>query len=320
SCEACGALGIPGGWRHENFDSTTYTTDYNGFPANEDDIRRVLFEATAFGGAQGMLWAVRARPEHMCATPDDLLTMYFEHPTVLAATEKTLKFIHSLPAFGDVHNLANIAILQQRTSLAFNGEASWTALHAAEEMLQRAGLPYNILFSEDFAEKAGDYSLIIMPEIAAMSDTEAAAITTYVENGGLVMILGNAGLYNERMRTRLEFALRDLTGVSRFQRPEHITMQRRGAGTIACLPMAGSSKVQINEIMSTPPLYFPRWYAAQDEILAAIDQMLGRQRQVFLDAPTGAAVGLRTSGNGSTAIHIFSYITHAKQREVAGFP
>src|SRR5690606_37510650 len=104
----CGASAVPGGWKHSDFDDTqgTIGVETSGFPDTPQEIRRSLFEATAFGGVIGLHWAIRSRPEHLCDTAADLLTTYLEHPTILDATRQTLAFIHALPVFGDTRNLA----------------------------------------------------------------------------------------------------------------------------------------------------------------------------------------------------------------------
>ncbi len=319
--EACNAMAIAGGWKYSDFDSTEGTVGAHtqGFPNSAEEIRRALFEAAAFGGAISMLWAIRARPEHMCSSVDDLMSFYLEHPDIEQPTRKALAFLHSLPVFGDSRNQAEIAVLRHRESLAYNGTWSWPAVHAAEELLHQAGLPYNVLFSEDFAERASDFRMIILPEVAVLSDGDAEQIAAYVSNGGHIVVLGNGGVYNERMQTRRDFVLQPVTGVSRFKRPQEFTFTTHGKGISACLPLGGSMTTEINNTMHKgEKMLLPRWFATaeREKISAAILKLLEDKRQVIIDSPAQTTVSIRTTADGKTAVHLLAYAMHAEPTTV----
>ncbi len=319
--EACGAMAVVGGWKFDDFDSTegavgAYT---EGFPKSEEEIRRALFEGAAFGGAISMLWAIRSRPEHMCSSVDDLMSFYLEHPDIEQPTRKALAFLYSLPVFGDSRNRAEIAVFRHRESLAHNGNWSWPAVHAAEEFLQQEGLPYNVLFSEDFADRASNFRMIILPEVAVLSDDDAEQISAYVSNGGRILVLGNAGVYTERMRTRRDFALLAVTGVSRFNRPREFTFNTHGRGISACLPLGGSTTTQINNTMHKGErMLFPSWFAAEErkKISSAIRKLLDDKPQVVIDSPARTSISVRTTADGRTAIHLIAYSMHAEPTTV----
>lgn len=318
---ACEAMGIAGGWKHGDFDDTegamgSYT---GGFPDNAEEIRRALFEAAAFGGVISMLWAIRGLPEHMCSSPDDLMTFYLEHPSIMEPTREALSFLHSLPLFGAARNKANIAVLRHRTSLAYNGPWSWPAVHTAEELLLQNGLPFDALFSEDFAERAAGYAVIILPEVAILSDEDTAHITRYVAAGGKILVLGNAGIYTERMKTRREFSLQPVTAVSRFRRPDNFTFNTHGKGSSACLPLGGATSTKINNTMHKGEvMLFPRWYAPEikDKVTAALLQLLADDRQVSISSPPQTAASVRSTEDGRTAIHLLAYTMHDQPQTV----
>lgn len=319
--EACSAMGIGGGWKHGDFDDTdgTMGAHTHGFPNTAEEIRRALFEEAAFGGAISMLWAIRARPEHMCSSADDLVSLYLEHPTIMEPTRHTLAFLHSLPVFGNTGNKANIAVLRHRTSLAYNGVWSWPAVHTAEELLLQNGLSYNVLFSEDFAERAGDYAVIVLPEVTVLSNADTEQIAGYVAGGGKILVLGNAGVYTERMKTRRDFTLQPVTGVSRFKRPTEFTFHTHGKGSSACLPLGGATTTQINNTMHKgEAMRFPRWYApdVREKVTAALLKLIGDDRQVIIDTPPQTVVSVRSTEDGRTAIHLLSYTMHDQPQTI----
>lgn len=313
--ESCGSMGIPGGWKHGDFDETGVAmgTHTSGFPSTAEEIRRALFEAVAFGGAISMVWSIRGLPERLCSSPDDLMRFYIEHPSIMEPTREALTFLRPLPVFGASQNRANIAVLRHRNSLAYNGPWSWPAVHAAEEMLQQNGLPFDVLFSEDFAARAAGYAVIILPEVAVLSDEDTAHIANYVADGGRILVLGNAGIYTERMKTRREFSLHSVTGVSRFRRPADFVFTTHGKGLSGCLPLCGPSDIRINNAMhKTDVMYFPRWHTpgTKEKVTAALLKLLGSDRQIAIQSPALTAASARRTEDGRTAIHLLSYTMH----------
>lgn len=307
NCEAAGTLGIPGAWKRHDFDATA-ATQATGMPETEEEIRQVIFEAAACGGVLGMLWAVRSRPEHMCEKPEDFSTLYFEHPEIYAGMKKTLDFVRALSIFDNSCNVATIAVLHHRASLALDPESSWPARHIMEEFLHTGGLPYNVLYSEDFATKASAYKVIILPSVSAMSDTDADAIKHYVENGGKLLTVGDCGLYTERMRERPEFVLHDVLGVSRFKRGKDFVFSQYGAGRCASLPVPGKSTKLINNIMQADPkMFFPAWHDRRVDIIKALDELLGSDRQIRIVTPQDVCATLRRTELGALAVHFLAY-------------
>ncbi len=307
SCEAAGTLGIPGAWKRHDFDATA-ATQITGMPETESEIRQVIFEAAACGGVLGMFWAIRSRPEHMCEKPEDLLSLYFEHPAIYKGMKKALDFVRTLPVFGDSQNIATLAVLHHRASLALDPESAWPARHIMEELLHTHGLPYNVLYSEDFERKANHYQVIVLPNVSAMSDGDAAAIKRYVENGGKLLTLGDCGLYTERMHERPEFALHDILDISRFKRENKVVFSQHGAGRCASLPLAGKLDKTINNTMQAgADMFFPAWYEHRTEIIKVLDELLGSDRQIRIVAPQEVCATLRRTESGAVAAHLLSY-------------
>ncbi len=239
--------------------------------------------------------------------------MYFEHPVIYAGMKKALDFVHTLPVFGNAKNIANVAILHHRVSLALDAKAAWPAMHAVEEHLHTAGMPYNVLYSENLLVQSGEYKAIIMPDVTCLNDADAAAIKQYLKNGGKLLVLGDCGLYNEKLRERMEFALGDVLGVSRFKRGNGFTFHAWGAGRCAALPLGGSARIMINNIMQAEPRNFlPAWHDRRTEILNALDELLGADRQIRISAPAHTAVTLRQTESGANAVHFLAYAPPAK--------
>jgi len=75
--------------------------------------------------------------------------------------------------------------------------------------LVRARIPYVPIHIDDVAETQG-IQVLILPNIGAMSDTQAAAIRNFVARGGSLVATSRSSLYDEWGDPRTDFALADL--------------------------------------------------------------------------------------------------------------
>lgn len=307
SSESAGCVGIPGAWNTRDYDSTL-DRQKTGMPETATHIRRIVFEAAATGGSLGLLWPVRTIPDYMCESGEDLQKMYLEHPTIYKGTKEALDFALSLPGLGAFENGANIAVLHQRASLILDPEHAWNAKHVIEELLHVAGIPYNVLYSEDFDAKADSFDMLILPNIRVMSDAEAEQLRRYVAEGGRLLALGECGLFDERRKERPEYALADVLGVNRFPKNESFVFNKFGQGETAAFARGHLSDTRIENIMQRDITHFaPSWIRDKEAILAALLQVLGNRRQIKVKAESEVAATLRRCETGETAIHVLSY-------------
>jgi hypothetical protein len=99
------------------------------------------------------------------------------------------------------------------------------------QALVRARIPYLPVHIDDVERDAAQFSLIVLPNLAAISDAQAATVRHFVERGGGLLATGQASLCNEWGEPRADFALADLFGahVSSTPQPDNETTRRRGA-------------------------------------------------------------------------------------------
>jgi Hypothetical glycosyl hydrolase 6 len=76
--------------------------------------------------------------------------------------------------------------------------------------LVRARVPYLPVHIDDIERKAGGFSVLILPNIGALSDAQAASVRSFVEKGGSIVATGQTGPYDEWGDSRGDFALADL--------------------------------------------------------------------------------------------------------------
>ena len=64
------------------------------------------------------------------------------------------------------------------------------------------------------AERIGRFKLLLLPNIAALSDAQCGQLRDYVRKGGSIVATYETSLYDEWGKRRADFGLADLFGVS----------------------------------------------------------------------------------------------------------
>ena len=95
---------------------------------------------------------------------------------------------------------------------ALNVDDPWNGFTQA---LVRGRIPYVPVHIDDLEREAGELglSVVILPNLAALSDAQVAMVRRFVANGGSVVATGASSLCNEWGELRGDFALADLFGV-----------------------------------------------------------------------------------------------------------
>ena len=81
--------------------------------------------------------------------------------------------------------------------------------------LVRARIPYLPVHVEDVERTGGNLRVLILPNVGALSEAQAASIRRFVESGGSVVATGDTSVYDEWGDPRPDFALADLFGCHR---------------------------------------------------------------------------------------------------------
>ena len=83
-------------------------------------------------------------------------------------------------------------------------------------LLVAARIPFDFVHEEDLnEERLARYSVLILPNVALLSDLQAKALEKYVARGGSLLATFETGLYDETGKPRPDFALGTLFGISR---------------------------------------------------------------------------------------------------------
>jgi len=79
--------------------------------------------------------------------------------------------------------------------------------------LVRARIPYVPVHADSLEHDPGQIRALILPNLAAMSEAQCAAVRKFVARGGSLIATGSSSLYDEDGRFRSDFALADLFGL-----------------------------------------------------------------------------------------------------------
>ena len=88
--------------------------------------------------------------------------------------------------------------------------------------LVRARIPYLPVHADHVERDGPRLSVLILPNLAAMSESQCLAVRQFVERGGSLIATGQTSLYNQWGEPRADFALADLFGA-------HVVADRRNS-------------------------------------------------------------------------------------------
>jgi Hypothetical glycosyl hydrolase 6 len=84
------------------------------------------------------------------------------------------------------------------------------------QALLRARIPYLLVHADHIDQMASQLSLLILPNIGAMSDVQTARTSRFVKDGGGLIATGESSLYDEWGNPRPDYALSELFGAHRI--------------------------------------------------------------------------------------------------------
>ena len=114
--------------------------------------------------------------------------------------------------------VANVGIVWSQDNVDFYGrdkskdrvELAWRGITMA---LTRAGVPFTPINANDIDGDTKNLDLLILPELAVMSDSQCEAVKRFGSSGKNVLITGNTCIMDETGEYRLEFGMSELAGI-----------------------------------------------------------------------------------------------------------
>ena len=117
-------------------------------------------------------------------------------------------FTENFHLYRDVETVADVAVLHDFESLAFNNDRPYDSTWLFEQVLIQAKVPFKIVFD---AKDLADFHVLVLADQECVGSTEL--ISQWVANGQGLVATGLTSLYTGDRKLRRDFALADLLGV-----------------------------------------------------------------------------------------------------------
>ena len=115
---------------------------------------------------------------------------------------------------------ADVGVVWSQTNHDFYGqgraaERTLGPYRGVVKALDRAGITYLPVHADDIAKASGRFGVLVLPNVAAMSDAQVSAIEGFARQGGSVIATSEATVRFESGDSRGDFAIGSLFGVHR---------------------------------------------------------------------------------------------------------
>lgn len=114
--------------------------------------------------------------------------------------------------FIETEDVATVAVLRSYPSITYHNAVAQLSAILVEQALIQARIPFDLIFDEHLADLS-KYKVLVLPDSECLPDGQLALIRRFVEGGGGLVATGQAGLYDEWRRLRVEPGLRGLVDI-----------------------------------------------------------------------------------------------------------
>ena len=127
-----------------------------------------------------------------------------------ADTRKYITFYRNhRELYVNTHDDSSVGVLRSYPSITYHNARAQLGAVLVEQALIQSHVPFTLIFDEPLPDLSR-YNVLILPDSECLSDAQIAAIKGYVEHGGGLVALGQAGLYDQWLRPRAQPGLHDL--------------------------------------------------------------------------------------------------------------
>ncbi|HXH50113.1 MAG TPA: alpha-amylase family protein [Terriglobia bacterium] len=111
--------------------------------------------------------------------------------------------------FVGTRDLATVGVLRSYPSITYHNARAHLSAILVEQALIQSRIPFHLIFDEPLPD-ISSLKVLILPDSECLQDAHIARIRTFVEDGGGLIVTGQAGLYDEWRRLRVEPGLNGL--------------------------------------------------------------------------------------------------------------
>jgi hypothetical protein len=111
--------------------------------------------------------------------------------------------------YTQTEDVANVALLRSLPSITYNQRRAQLSAILAEQGLIQSRIPFDLVFDEHLGNLS-KYRVLILPDSECLSDEQLKQIRSFVDAGGGLIAMGQAGLYDQWRRLRVSPGLTGL--------------------------------------------------------------------------------------------------------------
>ena len=211
-------------------------------------------------------------------------------PMVLAS----IQFFHrEQHYYRDAELVADIGVLNTYANTAYGSQISHQRWLAFTQALYQGKVPFTLV-PECCAGDLHRFRVLVLADLALVSDKILSAVTTFVRNGGGLLMTGESTRFDEMYIRRGKPGLADL-----FSEPI-------GLKVLHALPAKGRA-VYIPEIRIPKKFQTGMLPVNHDELLTAVRWAAGSPLTVEVKAPPTVTMALYQQPNGNQILHLVNY-------------
>jgi len=111
--------------------------------------------------------------------------------------------------FVGTEDVATVAVLRSYPSITYNNARAQLSAILMEQSLIQSQVLFDLVFDEHLRDLS-KYRVLVLPDSECLSDDQLDLVRRFAENGGGLVAIGQAGLYDDWRRLRAEPGLRGL--------------------------------------------------------------------------------------------------------------
>lgn len=200
ACKHAAAVGyrvVSTVWKHNKLTGLS-------LPDTGDAVALQIGESSANGAVPGTNWALRPLGQGD--------RMRVERSDLREALAKHLHFARSLDPFvTNAQPVRDMALLHTFASTVFDNREAVALAQGAEEILIRGGFSWEVVFGEHI-ERLTRFSVLVVAGQSHLSRAEVATIRAFSNRGGVLVLIGDNGCFDENGRERSRAAFDGLEG------------------------------------------------------------------------------------------------------------
>jgi hypothetical protein len=179
------------------------TAAWRTVTGNPDEVRSRLFQTLAAGGTAHLHWLGFNQgfreDRRWQEVGRDVLGWQAAHDA----------------HFHNISSIANVAlVISPRTNRLYEAPSGTDVIEPFQgvyKALNEARIPFDLVLDSDLSRgRIGRYSVLILPNVALLDDSQASQIREFVMRGGSILTTFETGLYDGTGKPRADFALADL--------------------------------------------------------------------------------------------------------------